>query len=118
MTPLLQVRLFAAKDGSCPLLTWLDGLPPTAQQRFLAKVCLLRPPEPVDLGATEIVAIRKLEIACDNNKYRIAYFFQDSCAVLLHGWLCGSIPESVQLDLAVKRKIEFKMNPAAHTYFE
>ena len=118
MVPPKQVVLFAAKDGSCPLLGCVDEFPPRAQQKLLAQIHLLhRFGDGKDLANADS-EIRLLQILCNGNTYHLSYFLQDSCAVLLHAWICGSDPESEQLSLAVDRRRQFEMNPDVHTYFE
>jgi len=36
--PETNVVLFAEADGTCPLLSWLDGLSPKVQDKCIAKV--------------------------------------------------------------------------------
>jgi hypothetical protein len=116
--PLVQrILLFAADNGSCPLLDWLDGLPSRAQQKFLAQLHMLQdfaaPLDPLD---EEDSGIKHAQIACQGTKYGLAYFVHDSCAVLVHAWTCGANGDSGQIAVAVERRLQFQINPPAHTY--
>ncbi len=36
--PETEIELFAEEDGGCPLLEWMDTLPPKAQDKCIVKV--------------------------------------------------------------------------------
>ncbi len=40
--PKTEVILYAEDDGSCPLLIWMDTLPPKAQDKCIVR-CVFRP---------------------------------------------------------------------------
>jgi hypothetical protein len=87
--PKTKVIFFKEKDGSVPILDWLDGLPAKAQLKCVAKIerlaqegHALRRPE-ADLLTQKI---HELRASLHGIHYRILYFFHGNvAAVVSHG---------------------------------
>ena len=119
--PTTEVALFADDDGLAPLLGWLDGLPPKAQDKCIVRIERLR-----ELGhelrrpEADLLrdGIYELRVGLQAINYRMLYFFHERRAVLSHGLKKEKeIPEN-EIELAVRRKRTFEANPDKHTYGE
>lgn len=114
------VEMFAEDDGSCPLLEWMDGLSPKAQDKCIVKIERLtemghelRRPE-ADYLRDKIYELRA---ALQGIQYRILYFFHDQGIIISHGLIkSGKEVPSKEIDLAVERKKKYENNPLEHTY--
>ena len=87
--PKIRVVFYREPGGSAPVLEWLDGLPPKAQDKCLVKIERLR-----DLGhelrrpEADLLrdGIYELRVGLQGLNYRILYFFHGRAAVVLaHG---------------------------------
>ena len=87
--PKIRVVFYREPGGSAPVLEWLDGLPPNAQDKCLVKIERLR-----DLGhelrrpEADLLrdGIYELRVGLQGLNYRILYFFHGrAAAVLAHG---------------------------------
>ena len=87
--PKIRVVFYREPGGSAPVLEWLDGLPPKAQDKCLVKIERLR-----DLGhelrrpEADLLrdGIYELRVGLQGLNYRILYFFHGrAAAVLAHG---------------------------------
>lgn len=118
--PETEIVIFAEEDGGCPLIEWMDTLPPKAQDKCIVKIERLkemghelRRPE-ADFLRNKICELRT---ALQGIQYRILYFFHDKLGVISHGLIkVGSEVPSKDIDLAVERKEKYKKDPLKHTY--
>jgi len=119
--PETEVLIFAADDGSVPLLEWMDQLQVKVRDKCIVRIERLselghelRRPE-ADLLRN---GIHELRVRYGNVNYRVFYFFHEGRAVLSHGCTKdGSVPDS-EIDRAIKHKTLFVSNPARHTHEE
>jgi len=119
--PETEVVLFAEADGSCPLLEWLDKLPPKVQDKCIVRVERLaelghelRRPEADYLRD----GIYELRSSYRGVHYRILYFFHDKTAIVSHGLIKErEVPER-EIDLAIQRRAIYADDPEKHTYRE
>lgn len=119
--PPTQVVLFAAEDGSVPLLEWMDQLPDKVRAKCIVRVERLgelghelRRPEAEFLRD----AIHELRVRHGNVHYRILYFFHEGRAVLSHGCTKEDVVPPVEIDRAIANRVRFIGNPARHTHEE
>jgi len=105
-----------------PDRTWLDTLPPKAQDKCRVKIERLR-----DLGhelrrpEADLLrdGIYELRVGLQGLNYRILYFFHGRvAAVLAHGLVKERVVPARDIDLAIERKHRFERDPGAHTYQE
>lgn len=119
--PRTTVLLFAEDDGSCPLLLWLDEMPPKARDKCIVRIERLaemghelRRPE-ADLLRNEI---HELRAKLGTVNYRPLYFFHGGSAVLSHGCTKEDVVPDREIDLAVRRRSKFETDPEKHTFKE
>jgi phage-related protein len=119
--PETNVILFAEADGSCPLLEWLDKLPPKVQDKCIVRVERLaemghelRRPEADYLRD----GIYELRSSYRGVHYRILYFFHGKTAVISHGLIKGKAVPQREIELALRREKMFTDNPDVHTHQE
>lgn len=102
------------------MIEWLDGLPPKAQQKCLARLKRLE-----DLGhelrRPEADYLRDgiydLRASCQGVHYRMLYFFHGRPAVVLtHGIVKEREVPSKEIERAVRTKTAFETSPGAHTF--
>lgn len=104
----------------CPLIIWLDGLPPKAQDKCIVRIERLsemghelRRPEADYLRNK----IHELRVAFQSIQYRMLYFFSNKQCIITHGFIKeGNEVPPKEIDLAVTRKARFEENPMNHTY--
>ncbi len=119
--PKTQVMFFADKEGTCPLLTWMDELPEKVQLKCIERIerlseegYELRRPEADTLRA----GIHELRFRSRRVNYRLLYFFHNNAAIVTHGITKeGKVPDR-EVDLAVDRMQLFISDPAKHTHKE
>ena len=121
--PKTKVVLHRKDNGDVPLLDWFDGLVEKARAKCLVRLERLaemghelRRPEG-DYLRDDIYELRVKHVGIN---YRMLYFFHGrEAAVVCHGIMKqrADVP-SRAIDLAVKRKQEFKQNPVAHSHKE
>lgn len=119
--PETEVLIFAADDGSSPLLEWMDQLHVKVRDKCIVRIERLsalghelRRPESDFLRD----GIYELRVRYGNVNYRVLYFFHERRAVLSHGCAKeGSVPNS-EIDRAIYNKSLFVSNPERHTYEE
>ncbi len=116
--PETEVVLFAEAGGTCPLINWLDGLPPKAQDKCIVRVERLaemghelRRPEADYLRD----GIYELRASQRGIHYRMLYFFHGKVAVVSHGLIKEKQVPVRDVELAIKRKIVFTADPETHT---
>jgi phage-related protein len=119
--PETEVLLFAEDDGTCPLLSWLDGMPSKVQDKCIVRIERLaemghelRRPEADFLRD----GIYELRVSWQRVQYRILYFFHEKQAVISHGLVKKGAVPSKEIDLAINRKTQFKADPLKHTHYE
>ncbi len=118
--PETNVVLFAATDGTAPLLSWLDGLPEKVQMKCIVRIERLkamghelRRPE-ADLLRE---GIHELRVKQGRVNYRMLYFFSGvQQAVVSHGITKEGVVPDVEIERALRRKSQFESNPLQHTY--
>jgi phage-related protein len=115
----IDVVIYSEEDGSCPLLEWMDTLPPKAQDKCIVKVERLkemghelRRPE-ADYLRDKIYELRA---ALQGIQYRILYFFHDKLSVVSHGLIKEEekVPPK-EIELAKERREKYKKNPSMYT---
>ena len=118
--PETTVVIFAEEDGSCPLMEWMDTLPPKAQDECIVKIERLgemghelRRPE-ADFLRDKIYELRT---ALQGIQYRMLYFFHDNRGVISHGLIKpGKMVPPKEIDLAAKGMEEYEEDPIKHTF--
>ena len=118
--PKTEVIFYQAADGKVPTLEWLHRITPKALAKCVTKIERLqelghelRRPE-ADFLRDKIYELRA---SCQGVHYRILYFFHgNKAAVLSHGIVKESIVPPKEIEMAIKRRLEFEANPAKHTY--
>ena len=117
--PKAEVILYAEKDDTCPLIMWLDGLPPKVQDKCIVRIerlaemgYELRRPE-ADYLRDKIYELR---VAFQRVQYRILYFFHDNRGIISHGLIKEDVVPPKEIDLVIERMDRFKSNPQKHTY--
>src|SRR5436190_20253166 len=120
--PKTEVVFYKEDDGSVPILEWLDSL----QQKALDK-CRVRIERLRDLGhelrRPEADFLRdgiyELRVRLRTTNYRMLYFFHGRiAAVLAHGLVKDSEVPLRDIELAIRRKLNFELDPDRHTYKE
>ncbi len=119
--PETEVLIFADKDGSSPLLTWMNGVPAKVRDKCIVRIERLaelghelRRPE-ADLLRD---GIHELRVRHQDVHYRLLYFFHQQRAVVTHGLTKeGQVPDR-EIELAIRRKAAFEAAPETHTYRE
>jgi phage-related protein len=120
--PQTQLLFFVEINNVCPILEWLDGLPPKARdkcvvrlERLAALGHELRRPEADFLRD----GIYELRVGLQGLHYRVLYFFHGrNVAVVSHGIIKEAAVPPREIDLALRRKRIFERDPEAHTYRE
>ena len=119
--PETNIILFAEVDGTCPVIGWLDGLPPKVQDKCIVRIERLakmghelRRPEADYLRD----GIYELRVRHMNVHYRMLYFFHGKQAVITHGMVKeGKVPEQ-DIKVAKEHKNLFDNDPSTHTYWK
>src|SRR4051812_47775662 len=114
--PATNVVLFREDDGSIPLRDWLDGLPPLARERCLARILLLeehghelRRPHAEYIEGTDLYELR---VKYHRVNYRMLYFFHGQvAAVLSHGFAKEDKIPPGEIRLALARMERYKSDP-------
>jgi phage-related protein len=120
--PRTNVVFFQDKDGTVPVLDWLDALDDRARAKVLLRIerlkelgNQLRRPEADYLRD----GVYELRISLHGMHNRLLYFFCGRArAVLAHGLAKERTVPSRDIDLALARKTEFEADADAHTYRE
>ena len=120
--PQTKVVFYQEKDGTVPVLDWLDDIPAKAQLKCLAKIERLKQ-EGHELRRPEADLLRdkiyELRSSFQGVHYRILYFFHDrNVAVLSHSITKEDSIPPVEIERAMKRKRQFEQHPEKHTYAE
>ena len=123
--PPTPVIFFRDRDGTVPVLEWLQELR-RRRPRAFAK-CVVRIERLADLGhelrrpEADFLrdGIHELRARDGTVQYRILYFFHARSAAVLAVATTkeGAVPKA-EIARAVERKQAFERNPSAHTYTE
>ena len=107
-------------DETVPMVEWLDDLPAKALQKCLVRLSRLE-----DLGhelrRPEVDYLREgvyeLRASYQGVHYRMLYFFHGRLAVVVsHGISKEQAAPLKEIELALKRKQRFDLNPKLHTF--
>jgi phage-related protein len=115
-----EIRLFQDSDGTCPVLGFLDNVPPDCRAKARERVALLadrghrlRRPH-ADLLRDGIYELRW---KYQRMNYRILYFFHGSeVVVLAHALTKERRVPPAEIERAIRRRDLFETNPGKHTY--
>ncbi|NOY87234.1 MAG: type II toxin-antitoxin system RelE/ParE family toxin [Deltaproteobacteria bacterium] len=117
--PETKVILFVEADGTCPLLHWLDSLPPKIQDKCIVRIERLaemghelRRPEADFLRN----GIYELRASYQGIHYRMLYFYYGKAAVISHGMIKEKAVPGLEIELAIKRRTMFVTDPVTHTF--
>jgi hypothetical protein len=118
--PKTNVVIYQEKDGTVPLLEWLDGLSPKVQDKCIARIELLEKAG-YDLRRPICDSLRdgiyELRASFNNVNYRILYCFQGKNVVLLsHGCTKEKKVPKREIQRAVGNARNYVADPKAHTY--
>lgn len=119
--PQTEVVIFAAEDGSSPLLAWMDDLQVKARDKCTVRIERLaerghelRRPE-ADYLRDDIYELR---VRHGNVHHRILYFFHEGRAILSHGCTKEDVVPPAEIDHAIANRTRFIKDPSRHTYEE
>ena len=118
--PKTNVVIYQDKDGSVPLLDWLDGLPAKVQDKCIARVELLAE-KGYELRRPVCDSLRdgiyELRTAHGHVNYRILYCFQGKNVVLLsHGCTKEKKVPKAEIERALANAANYIEDPKVHTY--
>jgi phage-related protein len=116
--PETEVILYIDDAGSCPLIDWMDTLPPKVQDKCIVKIERLKEMG-YELRRPEADYLRdkiyELRVAHQGIQYRILYFFYKKDGVISRGLIKkGTVPPK-EIDLAIDRKSKFEGDPLRYT---
>jgi phage-related protein len=119
--PVTTVVFFMDEERMCPLLAWLDHLPPKAQDKCIVRIERLRElghelrrPE-ADFLRDDIYELRT---SFQSVNYRMLYFFHQQTAVISHGLTKQKQVPEREIELALRHRKLFEKDPAEYTYEE
>ena len=116
-----EVVIYQERDGTVPLLTWMDSLPAKVQDKLLARIELLAD-HGFELRRPHVDTLRDgvHELRAKNFRvnYRILYFFHGKVAVLARGLTKEDTVPDREIDLVVQQHSSFAKDPEGHTYRE
>ena len=118
--PKTNVIIYQEKDGTVPLLDWLDDLPGKVQDKCTARIELLKE-KGYDLRRPICDSLRdgiyELRAGYKNVNYRILYCFQGKNIVLLsHGCTKERKVPGKEINRAIKNAGNYGKDMKAHTY--
>jgi len=120
--PKTIVVFYQEDKTKVPVLDWLDELPAKTLDKYRVRIERLR-----DLGhelrrpEADILrdGIYELRIRLGTTNYRILYFFHGRiAAVLTHGLIKESEVPQRDIEIAIRRKVKFEIDPDRHTFKE
>lgn len=119
--PVTRVVFFVDDRGVCPLLEWLDHLPPKVQDK-----CIVRIERLAELGhelrRPEVDFLRdgiyELRTSFQSVNYRMLYFFHQQTAVISHGLTKERQVPDREIELAIQHRHRFVKDPPKYTYEE
>lgn len=117
--PRTRVVIYQDEDGSAPFVKWFGNLPDHAQDKVAVRVERLREmghelrrPEADYLRD----GIHELRASSHGVNYRVLYFFQGRlAAVVAQGIVKDRRVPDREIDMAVKCKKRFELNPLKHS---
>lgn len=117
--PYTKVVFYKEKDGTIPVIEWLDTIPKKARLKCITRIERLRE-EGHQLRRPEADLLRdkiyELRASLQGIHYRILYFFHGNvAAVLSHGIVKEDIVPPIEIDRAIQRRKNFELDPKAHT---
>lgn len=121
--PRVAAIFYKQRDGTVPVLEWLDGLRRAALiDKAKARIDLLEQ-YGYDLRRPHAAPLRdkiyELRWKVGTVNYRILYFFSGQTAVVLaHGCTKEAQVSAADIDRATRRRAAFIADPGAHTYVE
>ena len=116
--PPIELILYLEDDGTVPLVEWLDGLIPKAQDKCLVRLeeygHEFRRPEADYLG-NDIYELRTKHLGVN---YRMLYFFHGNKVLAAsHGFSKQEARGPKQeIDRAIRRMTEFRAAPSKHSF--
>ena len=118
--PNTKVVLYKEKDGTPPILEWLDNIPKKARLKCIKRIERLRE-EGHQLRRPEADLLRdkiyELRATFEGVHYRVLYFFHGNvAAVLSHGIVKEDCVPPIEIDRAIRRRKNFELDPNAHTW--
>jgi phage-related protein len=120
--PKTTVVFYQEDEKLVPVLDWLNGLPAKALDKCKVRIERLR-----DLGhelrrpEADILrdGIYELRVRLGTTNYRMLYFFSGRiAAVLAHGLVKESEVPPRDIEIAIRRKLKFEIDPDRHTFKE
>ena len=120
--PNTTVGFYQEDETTVPVLDWLDGLPTKAQDKCQVRIERLR-----DLGhelrrpEADILrdGIYELRVRLGTTNYRMLYFFHGRvAAVLAHGLVKENEVPQRDIEIAIRRKLKFELDPDRHSFKE
>jgi phage-related protein len=120
--PKSRVVIYREADGSAPFVDWYGELPAHARDKVFVRIERLR-----ELGhelrRPEADFLRdgiyELRATARGVHYRILYFFHKQvAAVVAHGVVKESNVPDRDINLAIRRKVQFESDPVKHTLEE
>jgi hypothetical protein len=120
--PETAVVLYQDKDGTVPILEWMETLSSKARVKCIARIKRLRE-RGHELRRPEADYLRdgiyELRIDLSGIHYRILYFFHGrTVAVLAHAVVKERQVPLQAIETAIVRRDHFLRNPVQHTYTE
>lgn len=117
--PRTSVRIYRQKDGTVPLLEWMDRLDQRIQDKCMRAVGRLealghelRRPEADYLGN----GIHELRVRFRRVNYRMLYFFSGRAVVVIsHGTTKEDRISERDMNVALRRKAAYESDPEVHT---
>jgi phage-related protein len=121
LMPVTTVVFFIDEERVCPLLVWLDHLPPKVQDKCIVRIERLaelghelRRPEADFLRD----GIYELRTSFQSVNYRMLYFFHQQMAVISHGLTKEKQVPDREIEVAIRHRRLFEKDPAKYTYEE
>ena len=120
--PKMIIIFYQEDETKVPVFDWIDGLPAKAQDKCRVRIERLR-----DLGhelrrpEADILrdGIYELRVRLGTTNYRMLYFFHGRvAAVLAHGLVKESEVPPRDIEIAIRRKLKFEIDPDRHTFKE
>ncbi len=118
--PKTNIIIYQEKDGTVPLLDWLDGLAAKVQDKCIARIELLKE-QGYDLRRPVCDLLRdgiyELRVSHKNVNYRILYCFQGKNIVLLsHGCTKEKKVPPREIDRAITNAANYARDIKTHTH--
>ena len=120
--PKVRVVFYKERNGTVPILEWLEGIPEKARLKCVAKMERLKE-EGHELRRPEADLLRdkiyELRSSLQGIHYRILYFFYGNiAAVVSHGIVKEDKVPPIEIERAIERRKKFEVNPTKHIFEE